>query len=303
MKTKISYSIALCRHNPEKNNNVEILLIKKRYSYHYFSFVMGHYKKTDVEYILYLFDNMSYSEKIDILSMQFSQMWYRIWLNNPEKSYNITEIYTNTNFSYTPLANRYSPSEINKIYRERKSRFEKNFLVDNGEKLRSIITHSADSEILWEMPKGGKNDPVNNVYETNIDCAIREFYEETSINSSKFRILYNVKPLVDSYIDEDTIYKTVFYIAALTPGNENLVPKIDFRHFEQITEVEQIRWVTLAEIKFFNLQKPAFERLNRLYKVIITLYKKNNKMTATSGFLVKNKYNTEQTPMLTAIEC
>lgn len=275
MKTKISYGISLCKYNKEKNNNVEILLIKKRYSYHFLSFVMGHYKKNDNKYIKHLFDNMSFSEKIDILSMQFSQMWYRIWLNNPEKFYNITDVYKNTNFSTRTIEHKFSNAEIYKLFFQKKIRFENNFLKDGGAKLREILVSSNEAEILWEMPKGGKNININ---ETNIDCAIREFYEETSICSTQYKILYDVPPLVDSFIDNETIYKTVYYIAILRDKSINLVPKIDYRNFDQIIEIKQIRWTSLADIKFFNLTPNVNNRLIKLYTHIINEFKKYNKI-------------------------
>lgn len=277
MKTKISYGIALCKYNKEKNNNIEILLIKKRYSYHFLSFVMGHYKKNDSKYIKHLFDNMSFSEKIDVLGMQFSQMWYRIWLNNPEKFYNITDVYETTNFANSPIKNKFTNVEIYKLFFQKKSRFENNFLKDGGVKLRNILTQSVDAEILWEMPKGGKNTSSGIEIETNIDCAMREFYEETSIESTKYKILYEIQPIIDSFIDNDIIYKTVYYIAKLNPDSKDLVPKIDYKNFDQITEVKQIKWSSLADIKFFNLTPCVHKRLIFMYKNIIKKFKKYNK--------------------------
>lgn len=277
MKSKVSYGIALCRYNKEKNNRIEILLIKKRYSYHFMSFVMGHYKKSDTAYLKHLFNNMSYAEKIDIISMQFSQMWYRIWLNNPDKYYNIVDVYKNNKFSSSPLDHKYDNSSIHKMYMERKLKFESSFLKDNGKRLRSLIQQSSDSEILWEIPKGGKNTAlINGKEETNIDCAIREFYEETSIKDNKYKIIYNAKPIIDSYVDNDINYKTIYYVASLNPPYD-YKPYIDYRNFDQIAEIEQIKWVSLAEIEFFNLSAPIHARLIRLYKEIIKTFKKNSK--------------------------
>lgn len=277
MKTKVSYGIALCRQNKGKNNAVEILLIKKRYSYAYQSFVMQHYSKNDTSYIRYLFDQMSFGEKIDILGMQFCQMWQRIWLNNPEKFFNLIDVYKSTNFSKRVIKSKFSDADIHKLYREKKNKFENNFLKDGGEKLRQVISQSKDAEILWEIPKGKKSEKNND--ETNIDCAIREFYEETSISSDKYKILYDVDPLIDSFVDNSTKYKTVYYIATLNKDSKNYMPHIDFRNFEQISEVEQIKWVSIDEIKFFNLPKSMNDRLYYLYKYIIKMYKKNNRLS------------------------
>lgn len=280
MKTKTSFGVALCRYNKNKNNSVEIMVIKKRYSYAFLSFVMAHYKKNDTKYIKYLFNNMSFSEKIDILSMQFSQMWYRIWLNLPEKYFNITDVYKSTKFANSPIENRYTSAEIYKLFFEKKNKFESNFLNDKGKKLQTLIQNSDDAEILWEIPKGKKDDHN----ETNMDCAVREFYEETSITHDKYKILYNIEPLVDSYVDNDTIYKTIYYTATLKDENEDFTPQIDYRNFDQISEIEQIKWVSLSEIKFFNLPKSMHFRLIKLYKSIIHTFKQSKKIKRLTIF-------------------
>jgi len=90
---KKTYGIALCRYNEKKT--AEILMIKKRYTYAFFSFVFGYYKKYNNKQIKHLFNNMTLEEKIDILSLNFSILWYRIWLSNPEQNYNFYNIYNN----------------------------------------------------------------------------------------------------------------------------------------------------------------------------------------------------------------
>lgn len=281
MRTKLSFGTALCRYNTEKNNVIEIVLVKKRYTYYFFSFVMGHFNKKDTKYIKYLFNNMTFAEKIDIISMQYSQMWYRIWLNNPEKCYNIIDVYRTHKFSTNPIENRYTNMEIYKLYSDCKAKFEKAFLmdIDKGKRLRTLIQNSSDAEILWEIPKGGKK--VGFTDETNIDCAIREFSEETSIRSDKYKIIYDIDPIVISHIDNDIIYKTYYYIAKLK-NNNNFIPYIDFRNFDQITEIEQIKWVSLAELDFFNLSPSMHNRLKNLYITIIKLFKKNNNIQTKS---------------------
>jgi 8-oxo-dGTP pyrophosphatase MutT (NUDIX family) len=265
MKTKVSYGIALSRYNENKNNNVEILLIKKRYTYAFQSFVMGNYKNNDIKYIKYLFNNMCFSEKIDIIGMQFNQMWRRIWLNNPQNHFNISDIYQMSNFD-KPI-DRFSNAEIYKVFFQKKNRFEKYFLKDGGKKLRQLIAQSQDSEIIWEIPKGRSNEN-----ETNIDSAIREFYEETSISSDKYRILYDVEPIIDSFVDNDIIYKNIFYLAVLR-NEKILIPKINYKNFSQVSEVEQIKWISLEEIKFLNLENDIKNRLVKLYQIIIFKFK------------------------------
>jgi 8-oxo-dGTP pyrophosphatase MutT (NUDIX family) len=281
MKTKISYGIALCRNNKEKNNAIEIVLIKKRYSYHYLSFIMGHYKKNDYQHIKYLLDHMSFSEKMDIMGMQFNHMWYRIWLNNPERYYNITDVYkydkSISDAEKMSFGDRSSNVYMYKMYFQKKNKFEQNFRdARDVQILRSLIHQSLSAEIIWEIPKGRKNPGESLYIETNLDCAMREFYEETSIDDTKYKICYNIEPIVNSFVDEKIIYKTIYYIAELRDQSENLIPHINYKSFHQISEIEQIKWVSLAEINFLNLPEPIHERLIMLYKTIMKKFKKRN---------------------------
>lgn len=291
MKTKTSYGVALCRYNKEKNNRTEVLLIKKRYSYHFMAFVMGRYSRSNIPYLRYLFNNMSYAEKIDIISMQFCHMWYRIWLNNPEKYYNITDIYDNNNFSRKPIENKYSSVDIYKVYLIHKNKFENNFMKDNGVALRNLIQQSSDSEVMWEIPKGGKLHNPRQINfspefritseETDIDCAIREFYEETSVSPNKYSLFYDTAPIVHSHIDNDVNYKTIYYIAKLNNKSQDFKPFIDYRNFSQITEIEQIKWVSMSDLDFLTLSPVIHKRLNNLFVKVISTFKKSNKFKKT----------------------
>lgn len=83
VKIRRSYGIALCRYNPQKNNQVEILLIKKRHTYCFLSLISGQYKEGDEKYIRHLLNNMTISEKITLYSLDFNIIWSRSTSINP----------------------------------------------------------------------------------------------------------------------------------------------------------------------------------------------------------------------------
>lgn len=261
---KTSYGIALCRYNIQKNKQIEILMIKKRYTYHYFSFVFGHYKKYNNKHLQYLFNNMTFGEKVDILSMKFSNMWYRLWICDPEKNYNIYNMYEKNKNSAYDMKNL-------KCYFRKKSKFENIFLRDGGKRLKRLINNSSNSVTPWEIPKGSANENEN-----DLDCARREFEEETCIYADKYTILWNVKPIINTHKDDNIIYRSVYYIAYLH-NNTEWEPKVKFETSSQLTEVEQVQWVTLNEIKFLNLNISSKKRLENMYKKIIHKFKQNIK--------------------------
>jgi 8-oxo-dGTP pyrophosphatase MutT (NUDIX family) len=265
-KYKTSYGIALCRYNASKNNQPEILLIKKRYTYCYFSFVFGHYKKYNNKHLQYLFNNMSFGEKVDILSMKFSNIWYRLWLSDPEKTHTVGE--------YKSPNDEIQMKNL-KCYFRKKNKFDAIFLRDGGKRLRRLINNSSNSVTPWEIPKGGKN-----ANETDVDCAKREFEEETRLTADKYNILWNETPIISSHKDGDTIYRFVYYIATFIIG-ARWHPKVKFDTSQQLSELEQVQWVSHPELNFLNLSEKSKNQLLRLFHRIISTYKKN----------IKNKYN------------
>jgi ADP-ribose pyrophosphatase YjhB (NUDIX family) len=273
MQNNISYGIALCRNNIEKNNQTEIIMIKRRYTYHYWNFIMAKYNKIpDDAYLRYLFNNMAFNEKIDILGMHFGNMWYRIWLNNPEIKFNIVNMYSDTQKTQNKLECPLNDIQIHKLFYRKKEKFEKNFKKDDGKKLRNLINNSKTQEILWEIPKGKKKDG-----ETEIDCATREFYEETGIDPSKYDINFHTTPIIETLKDNDIYYRNIYFMA--TPKkNINISPYVNLNNLTQIIEISQIKWVGINDIQFFNIGESPSRQLISLYKQVIKKYRNSKKM-------------------------
>jgi hypothetical protein len=84
MKTKHSIGIICCKVNgigAMTYRAPQCLFICKRYTYAYNSFVHGNYR---IEDLPELFSKMTIDEKLDILSFNFDQIWYRVWLGTPK---------------------------------------------------------------------------------------------------------------------------------------------------------------------------------------------------------------------------
>jgi hypothetical protein len=69
----------------------------------------------------------------------------------------------------------------------------------NGEtiNLTDIVNNSITkwTETEWEFPKGRRN-----FKEKDLDCALREFEEETGISTSKIKLIENVLPIEETFI-------------------------------------------------------------------------------------------------------
>lgn len=249
---KHSYGIALLN---EKYGDIKMLLIKKRCSYHFCNFVMGKYDRNDVDKIKRMFDYMTVSEKIVIMSMNFELIWYKIWLfdtvqrTGPEKIYN---------------PNAFSGGD-DEIFTKCKNKFIKNFVNNPKININELIKSSGSIEGIWEIPKGRKNKD-----EKGLDCAIREFEEEVCIDSSQYTIL-RYEPIKFTHEDEKVIYHKYIYFAKLT--DTKWAPQVSFMRYSFINEVEDIRWFSLMDIASLKSIPKIVDHLVYQYNTVISQYK------------------------------
>lgn len=262
--TRRSYGIICCRPSP---NGLQMLMIKKATTYHFCEFVAGHYNKKKTPHLKGLFNNMTYHEKMDILTLKFQNMWYRIYRVNADESYNRT-----SNNAWT------------KAYVSKKNKFERDFLSDGGVKLRLLISQSANVDTPWEFPKGRASPK-----EKEIDTAIREFREETGINETHYNILWHLPPYVETYNDFGTTYINTYYYATAVNMWE---PIYRFSDNQQISEVSAVQWVTKQDLKHMKLQKITFDRLVNSFTKIIRKYK-NAQIGTHIALNICKKYNDE----------
>lgn len=194
----------------------KLLMIQRRDSLCYIEFLRGKYKIDDKEYLKILFSNFTKEEINKILTKEFDELWYSLWMTMA--------------FKNTRVRNEYNRSKIN---------FNKLKSLDFFKDLINEINIIYD-EPEWEFPKGRRN-----TNEYNKDCAIREFTEETGIIKD-YKILLNVKPLTEEYFGTNGVkYKHIYYIAEYV--GDTIIHKIDKNKKEQYGEIQDIQWFTEKE--------------------------------------------------------
>lgn len=267
---KKSYGIACCRYI---NHNMEILLVKKRYTHQYAAFVFGHYKKGDERKLSFLFSSMTHEEKVDIISMRFEIMWYRIWLEFPPEKEAEVAFHSSypIDIDRLLLARRSkSPKCITLLesYTRRKQKFEQIFCSDGGKYLLHLINGTPSGHSLWEIPKGHSSKK-----ELPVDVAIRECKEETGLSVSSYDIIYDLPPIIDTYVSSNVRYCNEYFIAysACSSHPPNL---FDMRKLS-VREIEEVRWVGLQELKYLDrsshlskLVRQVFSNIKYRYKIL-----------------------------------
>lgn len=253
---KKSYGIILCKKN-EYTGQPEALLVHKRYTYAFSEFIHGHYSGRDRDKIYILLEMMTPDELLDIWSLNFDQMWYRIWL-----SYEHTIHYT-----------------------KKFKKFHNIFIKDDsGVKLRKMIENiKTHGSLYYEFPKGKKI--VDNIdsngntisYEGDLECAVREFKEETNIDKKYYKIVFGFKK-VNTYYQAGVKYIHTYYLALLKKKINN-----NFNLNVINGEVLDIKWMNLNNIKLIDshkilekLVKPSFNVMKKYLKNRISDYITND---------------------------
>ena len=107
--------------------------------------------------------------------------------------------------------------------------------------LKALGTETRFSEPEWELPKGRKLSRS----EKTIDCAVREFAEETGYSDTHISLLSS-DPLIEQYESTNgTTYVNVYYLATM---NTTGAPVFDpVNNLGQTFEISAVQWVSPEE--------------------------------------------------------
>ena len=228
-----SYGIIAFRSGLE---GLEYLMIRRKNSFGYIDFVRGKYSPYNLTQMVNLIDEMSLEEKRLIQSYSFEKLWSEMW----------GETYVGNN--------QYKNEEFSS-----KKKFEllkDGIIIDDvSYTLKDIVQLSKTTwtETEWEFPKGRRNQK-----EKDLDCALREFEEETGISQHRITVVENLLPFEEIFIGSNhKAYKHKYFLALFNNLKENKNSD-DLNNF-QTTEVSKLEWKTLNKclesIRPYNLEK------------------------------------------------
>jgi len=243
---KISVGVALCKYN-EETKIPEILLVRSRITYNYNAFLFGKYSLGDIELIQKRLNHMTSDEKIILMGLDFSKIWFHTWLNIPT----LTDIDTG----------------FYEFYIKCRSKFDKLISRDGGAKLKNMINKSTSIETGWEIPKGRLNSG-----ESEVVGGMREVGEETGIKTHQYTLLHKIKPICHSHEDENVIYINKIFVGAI--NTENIKLRLDYLNKHQIAEISDLRFFCLKDIPFLVHQNKHLLDQSRL---ALKLFKRETK--------------------------
>lgn len=189
------------------------LLYQRRDSYEYADLIRGTYSSS--EQFLKLVSSLCIIERTRISKYPFNRLWDDLWVSHNTKAYR-------------------------RSYQNAKNKFE----IYKTQLRECQISPKMHIEPSWGFPKGRKNPG-----ESNMECALREFAEETGVTSSSINIL-DTKTFIEPYNGNDGLaYCTEYFIAKCdiplkiqkiaTPGR--------IRNVTVSNEAFEVKWLTLNE--------------------------------------------------------
>jgi ADP-ribose pyrophosphatase YjhB (NUDIX family) len=219
-------------------DDIKLLMIRRKHSLTYVEFIRGRYNINDKDSINRLFMLMSKEENNLIKDNTFDYLWNHLWTTTAhnkvyKKEYNISK-------------NKFINLKHNNFY---------DLLNENN-----IVF----SEPEWCFPKGRRN-----LNETNLDCSIREFKEESNLYS--IHLLTKIQCIEEIYKGTNNInYKNVYYFSY-----NNNSDKIEI--LENSYEVSDIKWMTIKEClkKIRPYDETKKKIIHSVYFFLVNLIKSN----------------------------
>ena len=221
-------STEFCKNNRSPTGLVniipEILMIQRKDSLGFMDIMRGKYRVSEPDYIKKQLRGMTNRERDRLLNEDFDDIWHELWGADTESS---------QRYAHDRLTSKQKLSELREGVETSKGE-----IYTLSDLLRQEPSVYKTPE--WGFPKG-RRDP----YETDIDCAFRELYEETGISTDELWKVVNVAPFIEQfYGSNDVHYRHSYYLAQYI-GRKNIC--FDILNSEMTKEIGNLAWKSLDE--------------------------------------------------------
>ena len=221
-------------------NEPQYLLIRRKDTLGHIDFMRGKYSVTNKQYIINMLNQMTVDEKSRLQADNFDTLWNSVWGGNA-------------------ISAQYKSEECSS--REKFNLLRSGITMHDGiYTLDDLITQSNDreqwEETEWGFPKGRRNHQ-----ESDYDCALREFHEETGYDPSKLQNIQNLIPYEEIFTGSNyKSYKHKYYIMYMDYNSS-----LEQNKFEE-SEVSKMEWKTYGEC-VSSIRAYNSEKLNLLLKI------------------------------------
>lgn len=209
--------------------NMQLILMRRANSFAYVQYVRGKYDASNKTDTRLMFSRMSMHELGMVRAKSFDELWADIWGSS----------------AWLP---RYHDE-----YMTAKDKAQRLITLGAWDMLTSEVGYG---EPEWGVPKGRRNSN-----ESNLQCGLREFEEETGVSRSDVTHLAGVQPLEEVVVGSNNVqYKHVYFLSVVRTGKADDLC-VHAHRPEQYREVGDVRWADLTEacalIRPYNTQRIA----------------------------------------------
>jgi len=197
----------------KQTREIKYLMIQRKHSVGFVDFVRGKYVLHNKMQILSLLSVMTESEHLRLVTEDFGTLWREMWGGHED-----------------PMARE-------KLEHLRNGVMTNYNFYTLGDCIKEVASESLKwTHNDWGFPKGRKN-----FNETDLNCATREFTEETGIDQSVFSIITNIVPYEEIFTGSNfKSYKHKYYLAYIEQGETS----VNLGGFQR-EEVGNMGWKTL----------------------------------------------------------
>ena len=239
------------------DKNIKYCMICRRHSIGYVDIVRGKYSFNNLSYFKYLLSMLTNHEINLLLNWNFKEIWKDLW---------ITKDLSGNDFSSSELKFKLLKNGV---------KFESSNQII---KLNNILNKNNNkwNDPEWGFPKGRRNNKENNV-----NCAIREFCEETGVDADEFDLL-DMHPFYEIYKSENNVrYKHIYYIAQFNNKYNIENKEIFLNDYEdnlnQYVEVSKIKWCDIKNsndlIRDYSVEKKKI--INKIHNKLCRIISSN----------------------------
>jgi hypothetical protein len=239
----IDGTVSTAAHKMSKNE-FEYLMIQRIDSFGYIEFMRGKYSIHNYSYLRNIIDEMTVQEKQNILTKPFDELWVSLWGD------------------YSGLQYRGEQQLSKNKYLQLKNGIKWDGVNYNLESLVASSTTQWETA-EWGFPKGRRNHQ-----EKDLDCAFREFSEETGYNKECLKQIFNILPYEEIFIGSNVkCYKNKYFLCNMNANSE-----LSYSRGYQTSEVNNMKWLSYDEC--MNIIRPYnIEKKNMLTSINNTLHK------------------------------
>jgi 8-oxo-dGTP pyrophosphatase MutT (NUDIX family) len=208
-----SFGIVCYRYNQNDKDQLEYLFVQRKDSLGYVDFLRGKYNEKNLFQLKNIIKEMTIKERDNILNHTYSELWDKLW------------------------------NKINDKYD-----------LKNEEKYNYIKRNHLDLfDVKWEEPEWGFPKGRRNYKEKDLECALREFEEETGYSKKTLSLIKNLNPYEELFTGSNLkSYKHKYFVAMMKYEDSH---SLNY----QKSEIGDMKWFTLEEalqrIRDYNIEK------------------------------------------------